>query len=330
VKTGFAFQKVYFLFPVLLSVALATSCGGGTGNPSQSSIKASLTLTASSLDFGGVSVGASKTSTVTISNPAGAGGESVAVSQVTITGAGFTASTSPVAPFTLGVGQSATLSVTFAPKASGTVNGTLTISVAQASSPTTIPVTGDGLAQGQLAVTPSTMNFGSVTVGSSSHLTGTLTAGSSDIAVSSAGWNGLGYSVSGITFPTTVAAGKSISFTVTFAPQSSGTSNGNVSFVSNASNSPTVATLTGVGSQAAQHSVTLSWNASTSSVVGYYIYRSTQSGSYSNPLNSTPQSGLTFTDSTVQSGTTYYYVVTSVDSSSQQSIHSNEVQAIVP
>lgn len=333
-KTGPLFRGSGYLLPVLLSVVLATSCGGGpsAASPSTSptASKSTLTLTSASLDFGGVPVGSTKTDTVTISNASGPSGKSIAVTQVSVSGAGFSATTSPAAPFTLATGQSATLAVTFTPKSAGTVSGTLTISVDQASSPATIPLSGNGLAQGQLAVAPSAMNFGTVTLGSSASLSGSLTAGSSDIQVSSAGWNGQGYAVSGITFPTTVAAGKSTPFTVTFTPQSSGTSTGSVSFVSNASNSPTVATFTGVGNQPAPHTVALSWNPSTSSIIGYNVYRSTQSGSYSTPLNASPQTALAFTDSTVQSGATYFYVVTSVNSNSQESIHSNEVQAIVP
>src|SRR3981081_919310 len=62
---------------------------------------------------------------------------------------------------------------------------------------------------GQLAVAPTTMSFGNVAVGGNSVKQGTLTAGASDIKVSSAGWNGQGYSLGGITFPTTVPAGQS-------------------------------------------------------------------------------------------------------------------------
>jgi len=81
----------------------------------------------------------------------------------------------------------------------------------------------------------------------------------------------------------------------------------------------------------AQRSVSLSWNASTSSVTGYNIYRgTTHSGPYPKKLNSTPQSATNFTDLTVQSGTTYYYVVTAVDANQQESVYSNEAQAVIP
>jgi fibronectin type 3 domain-containing protein len=37
-----------------------------------------------------------------------------------------------------------------------------------------------------------------------------------------------------------------------------------------------------------------------------------------------------YTDSTVQSGTTYYYVATAVDAAGSESMYSNQVQAVVP
>ena len=80
-----------------------------------------------------------------------------------------------------------------------------------------------------------------------------------------------------------------------------------------------------------QHTVSLSWKASTTAGVQYNIYRGTQHlGPYADKLNSSPQSGTTFTDSTVQNGMTYYYVVNSIDSESQESPYSNEAQAVIP
>jgi fibronectin type 3 domain-containing protein len=79
-----------------------------------------------------------------------------------------------------------------------------------------------------------------------------------------------------------------------------------------------------------QHSVSLSWNASTSlNVVAYNIYRATVSGG-SYGLQNSMNASTTYTDKTVQSGQTYYYVVTAVDSAGAESGYSNQVQAIIP
>lgn len=104
---------------------------------------------------------------------------------------------------------------------------------------------------GALVLSPSSLSFGNVALGSSSSLTGTLSATNADVTVSSAAWSGSGYSVTGITFPAVVAPGKSTSYTVTFAPPTSGTSSGGISFVSDASDSSVIEPLTGVGTQIA-------------------------------------------------------------------------------
>jgi fibronectin type 3 domain-containing protein len=47
-------------------------------------------------------------------------------------------------------------------------------------------------------------------------------------------------------------------------------------------------------------------------------------------MNASPIGGVSYADSNVQSGQTYYYVATSVDASGNESVYSNEVSAIVP
>lgn len=188
-------------------------------------------------------------------------------------------------------------------------------------------VTGDAA---MLSAAPATINFGNVTVGDSSHQTGSLTAGASAMTVSSANWNGQGYSVSGISFPVTLKPGQSVPFTVTFTPQTSGTTPGSITFISDAANSPTMETLTGTGTQSVSHSVDLTWDPS-SSAIGYNIYRGTTSGGpYPSKLNSAPQPGTSFVDNTVLSGNTYYYVATSLDENSVESVYSNQLTMVVP
>jgi hypothetical protein len=77
-------------------------------------------------------------------------------------------------------------------------------------------------------------------------------------------------------------------------------------------------------------SAVLTWTASTTPVAGYDIYRSTTDGGPYILLNSTPVMDLTYTDTTVQSGQTYFYVTTAVDSTGTQSVYSNQVQAVIP
>jgi fibronectin type 3 domain-containing protein len=66
-------------------------------------------------------------------------------------------------------------------------------------------------------------------------------------------------------------------------------------------------------------------------VSGYNVYRgTTPNGPYSTRLNPSLVTVADYADSTVASGTTYYYVVTSVDSSNVESVDSNQATAIIP
>ena len=79
-----------------------------------------------------------------------------------------------------------------------------------------------------------------------------------------------------------------------------------------------------------QHSVTLNWAESTSAdVAAYRVYRGTTSGGpYSAVAPNVPL--LTYTDATVLSGHTYYYVVTTVNSAGTESQYSSQVASPIP
>ena len=198
-------------------------------------------------------------------------------------------------------------------------------SMGNSSSATPPPASNPGSSAGQLTLSPSAFTFGSVLVGSSKSQTATLTAGSSSVTVSSADWSGQGFSLSGITFPVTIAAGKSVSFNVLFAPTTGGSVSTTLSILS--SNASTVSsTMTGSG--ALQHKVSLSWSPVTS-VSGYNVYRGAASSGPFTRLNGSLQTASNFVDATVASGATYYYVATSVTNSTESS-YSSPVQAAIP
>jgi len=79
-----------------------------------------------------------------------------------------------------------------------------------------------------------------------------------------------------------------------------------------------------------QQSVMLTWVDSTSTVVGYNVYRGVQSGGPYMRINNVLEAPTSYVDYTVQSGCTYYYVVTAVDSNGLESAYSNEVVAVIP
>jgi len=81
----------------------------------------------------------------------------------------------------------------------------------------------------------------------------------------------------------------------------------------------------------AAHSVELSWAASSSPGVEIYrVYRASQSGGPYIIIGSTSRENRSFTDGNVQSGSTYFYVVTALDHESHESTNSNEVKTDIP
>jgi hypothetical protein len=285
-----------------------------------------LTTNPTSLSFGNVTTGSSSTLAGTLTN---SGGSSLTISQITPSGTGFSLSGINL-PLTLAAAQSASFNVMFAPQSAGSVTGSLAITSNGSNPALSVSLSGTGTLPGQLTVAPSTLNFGNVTDGTTQNQTGTLSASNAPVTVSSLGVSGSQFSVTGLSLPVTIAAGNSVSFQVTFAPQTTGAASANVTFVGNASNSPTVQSVTGSGI-APQHSVTLTWNASTSSnVAGYNIYRGTVATGPYTQINSALDTMTGDTDSTVQGGQTYYYVVTAVDSTGAESSYSNQSQAVVP
>ena len=192
--------------------------------------------------------------------------------------------------------------------------------------------TGDGttsVAAGKLAVSPRTLNFGEVAVGTAKGQSVTLTAGDASIIVRSAAWSGEGYSVSGIVFPTTIPAGQSAHLSVTFAPQSAGSAPGNIQFVSNAENTPQVA-FSGNGMQEPVHSVILTWHSPAGAVIGYNVYRGTAAKGPYTKITGSPEPNVTFIDASVAGGETYFYIATAVYEDGKESKNSNQVQITIP
>jgi len=301
-----------------VSSSTITTSLSGTG-------AAQLSANPTSLSFASVQVGSKQTQFEALTN---SGGSRLTISQATVTGSGFSI-TGLALPLTLNAGASVTFSVVFAPQTSGSVSGQITV-ISNASNPTlTASLSGTRTAQGQLALTPTALNFGSVTDGTKLSRTSSLSATGASVTVSSAKLSDAEFTLTGISFPLTIAAGTSVPFTLTFVPQTSGLATGTLSFADNASNVPTE-TLSGTGVAPTQHSVSLSWADSGSGIVGYDVYRGSISGGPYAKINSALDPTTTYTDTSVLGGQTYYYVTTSVDGSGVQSGYSNQAQAVVP
>lgn len=84
-------------------------------------------------------------------------------------------------------------------------------------------------------------------------------------------------------------------------------------------------------SPASQHSVDLSWDASTSQgVVGYNVYRSTTAGAPSTKINDSLVPSTSYTDKQVDAGQMYNYVVTALNAGGVEGSNSNEITVTVP
>ena len=304
------------------TVTAATASLTGTGTMPSGTVTAS----PATLNFGSISQGTSQSLTETISN---SGTGNVTISQASMSSAAFGVN-GLVPPTTLGAGQSITFSVVYSPTSSGTVSGTLSILSNASDTQLSIALAGTGAPAGQLTLTPTSLNFGNVTNGSSSILSGTLTASGSSVTVASASSTSAEFSLSGISLPMSVSAGQSVPFSVTFLPQATGTATASLSFLNNTGGTLATGSLTGSGVAAVQHNVSLSWSPSTSTgIVGYNVYRGAILGGPYTQVSS-EDTGSSYTDTTVSAGQIYYYVVTAVDSTGTESLYSNQAQAAVP
>lgn len=278
-----------------------------------------LTASPESLSFGQVAVGQSVTLPVVLTN---SHSQSATLTSLISQGTGFSVS-GPAMPVRLNPGQSVNLSVTFAPQASGLTGGSVFIVGAYLNVP--FYGTGAGSSSGQLIVAPTSVNFGSVEVGTTGTQPSSLSASGGSVTVTSASSSNSQFSISGVSFPLTIAAGQSVPVSLTFTPSSSGTSAGTLTFVNNGTNSKTQESETGSG---AMPYVTLSWNPSSDSS-GYNVYRGTSPGSYSK-INTALDPGTTYVDNSAAPGATYYYAATSVNSTGKESTYSEPIQVNIP
>jgi uncharacterized repeat protein (TIGR03803 family) len=82
---------------------------------------------------------------------------------------------------------------------------------------------------------------------------------------------------------------------------------------------------------AAAHSVGLSWDASTSqNIIGYNVYRGPTANGPFTKINTSLDTTTAYTDTTVQSGETYFYAATAVDNQNEESDYSNIGEAVIP
>jgi len=266
--------------------------------------------------------------------------QSVTVSGANVTAVNFTATATA---------QTFNISGTISPTTGGS-GATVTLSGA-ASGTTTASSSGSytfaGLANGVYTVTPSNTGY-------------TFSPGSQNVTISGANVSAVNFTstaqtfnISGTISPTTGGSGAAVALSGAASATTTTSSSGSYAFTGLANGTYTVTpsntgytfspgsqnvtisgnNVTGLNFTAAAqvaHSAILSWIASTSTVGGYNIYRSSVSGGPYAKTNSSLITLLAYTDTTVLAGQTYYYVATSVNASNVESSYSNEISAAIP
>ena len=318
---------------LLSSVATLSGCIGLTSaqvqaNQSKTSTLAPLMVSPNTVNFGTVAIGGTVSQSVTVSNP---NASSISVTQASTTTGGLTISGATL-PMTLAAGQQSTVNIVFSPKTSGNISGNVAVMSSASSSPSMVAVSATAVAaQSLLNASSASLSFGSVAAGATSVHSITLwNAGNSNITISSVSFSGTQYSETGVTSGMILAPGQSATLDLNYSPTAIGTSNGSVTVVSSATNSPAVIKLSGTGAAASSHSVALAWAPDPTAVAGYNVYRANVSGGPYSKVTSPDVATTSFTDTSVQNGFTYYYVVTALTASGMESSPSTEVSAAIP
>ena len=238
-KTGGRFASGCLLALAVLAVAHAA--GRLTSAPTAGPI---VTLSSTSLTFGKQVVGTT-TSYALKSTLTNTGDSNLTLNGLSVTG---DFSKSSTCTSTLAPGASCIISAKFTPTASGTRTGTLSITDDAPGSPQMISLTGTGTV---VSLSPSTLNFGSVKVGTSSSTqtitltnVGTVTLNLTRNVIQ--GPNKGDFSKTS-TCGMSVAAGGNCTITVTFTPTATGARSAAETLTDDGGGSPQSVPMSGTG-----------------------------------------------------------------------------------
>ncbi len=281
-------------------------------------------LNALSCSHGSMTGAGTDACTVSLTAAAPVGGLTVNLSSssgsVTVPGAVTVAGGATSASFTASVAavtsaQTATLTAT-----AGSVSKTCALQL--------------NAAEAALTLSSANVGFGSVSVNTPSTQSVTLTSsGTAPLTISAAAVTGAGFTLSGVTPPLTLNPGQTATLNIEFDPTSAGGATGSVLLTTNAASAAAVSIgLNGTG-QAVSYEVDLTWNApadSTDPIEDYNVYRAVAGSSSYTLVNTSPDSSMTYRDTTVRNGTAYDYMVESVDATGVESAPSNIYSVTIP
>ena len=232
----------------LASVAMLNGCAGvvdASGPKTSSPTRAAIQVTPGNLNFGSTVVGKKVSQPVTVANT---GKISVTLSKANLSSSQFSVSGLAL-PLTLPAGQSSNFQVWFDATSAGNVTGSFTVQTDTGVSSAQVALAGTAMAPPQINASSTSLNLGSATIGTTA--TGTLTltnAGGTNLLISLISVTGGSFGVSGISTPSTVTPGSSVTLNVSFSPAIAGSATGSISVTSNDPQNPTTTvTLTGAG-----------------------------------------------------------------------------------
>ncbi len=204
-----------------------------------------VSLSATSLSFAKTPIGqASKSKTLTLTNT---GNATLNISNITITG-DFLIQSNTCGSQVL-AGGNCVVTMAFKPTAMGVRKGFLSFYDNAAGSPQTVALSGTGMS---LAVSPTSLNFGKITVGQTSSpqsvlVTNVSSASVSISSISLGGTYAADYIISSNTCGASLAPGANCSVGVRFKPAVTGSLGAKLNVYNNGGGSPAQASLSGTG-----------------------------------------------------------------------------------
>jgi len=231
--------------------AAVTLTDTASGSPQSISLagtsSAPVALSPTSLAFGSVPLGSSKTApAVTVTNQSTAALTGISIAP---TGTGYTQVNT--CGTSLAAGASCKITVTFTPTVVGATPGTVSITDSAVTSPQTITLTGTG--QQPVALNPTTLSFGKVTVGTTSPAKTITLTNNQKTALTFTSFTITGgdapgdYAVTANTCGSSLAASSKCTIGIAFTPQAKGSRQSTLQISDSAVNSPQSVNLGGTG-----------------------------------------------------------------------------------
>ena len=325
-------RSLALLMCAAIPPAFLTSCASVSAGDDP--LASTVSVIPAAVNFKELVVGQKNSQTIRVTNT---GKEPVSLQSLHVSGQGFALSPAKT-PHLLLPGKNLQLTVTFSPAKAVPAAGTLTISGSDLKGLISVPLSGSGeRAVPQLQVFPGSLNFGSVAVNSSATQTVMVkNTGNVRLSLTSLVLSNSLFSINGFSAGVSLAPNQTSEFKVSFHPTKTGTSTATLSLNGTGLASPAKLTVSGSATSTASptssstHLVRLTWGSSPSSAAGYHVYRGGASGGPYNRISGSVIAALDYTDTSVQAGHRYYYVVTALNSEGAESSFSNEAGVDVP